>query len=107
MNPIIVKDFLNLGMKNPENPVILCVRILTKKVKDYCILIFNKLPLSYVPTAMLVIRSKTIEKQLKMTYSLSEFEKIVKQRKFGSNYRIKHIEVGNLPKYMRIELKKE
>lgn len=48
-----------------------------------------------------------LKKQLRMTYSISEFDKILKQTKFRNNYKIHEIELGNLPIYVRIDLKKE
>lgn len=48
-----------------------------------------------------------LKKQLRMTYSVSEFDKILKQTKFGNNYKINEIELGNLPIYVRIDLIKE
>lgn len=48
-----------------------------------------------------------LKKQLRMTYSLSEFELILKQTKFRNSYKIHPVELGNLPIYVRLELKKE
>lgn len=48
-----------------------------------------------------------LEKQLSMTYSIPEFEGIMKRTKFRNSYNIQKIELGNLPIYVRVELKKE
>ena len=48
-----------------------------------------------------------LKRQLRMTYSLKEFDEIVKQTDFKTNYKIVKTELGNLPIYVRIELKKE
>jgi ubiquinone/menaquinone biosynthesis C-methylase UbiE len=48
-----------------------------------------------------------LRKQLRMTYSISEFDRILKQTKFVNNYKINQIELGNLPIYVRLELIKE
>jgi ubiquinone/menaquinone biosynthesis C-methylase UbiE len=48
-----------------------------------------------------------LKKQLRMTYSLSEFEAIVRQTKFSNSYDLQEIELGNLPVYVRLELRKE
>jgi ubiquinone/menaquinone biosynthesis C-methylase UbiE len=47
-----------------------------------------------------------LRKQLSMTYSVSEHEEILKQTKFKYSYSINQIELGNLPFYVRLELKK-
>ena len=47
-----------------------------------------------------------LARQLKMTYSFSEFHNIVNQTDFKGNYRIEKVEIGNLPIYVRIELMK-
>lgn len=47
-----------------------------------------------------------LRKQLRMTYSLEEFDEILKQTKFKENYIIQQIEIGNLPIWLRIALKK-
>jgi len=46
------------------------------------------------------------KKQLRMTYSTIDFDKILQQSKFGNSYKICKIELGNLPIYVRIELNK-
>lgn len=48
-----------------------------------------------------------LEKQLSMTYSIHELERIMKLTKFRNSYNIQKIELGNLPIYVRVELKKE
>jgi ubiquinone/menaquinone biosynthesis C-methylase UbiE len=48
-----------------------------------------------------------LKKQLRMTYSISEFDKILKQTKFVNSFKIHQIELGNLPIYVRIELNKK
>jgi ubiquinone/menaquinone biosynthesis C-methylase UbiE len=48
-----------------------------------------------------------LRKQLRMTYSTDEFEHIIKQTKFKASYNIRQIELGNLPVYVRLELRKE
>jgi len=45
-------------------------------------------------------------KQLKMTYSIKDFDDLIKQTKFYSSYKIHQIELGNLPIYLKIELRK-
>jgi ubiquinone/menaquinone biosynthesis C-methylase UbiE len=47
-----------------------------------------------------------LRKQLRMTYSITEFDEIIKQTKFGVGYQIQQVELGNLPIWLRIELKK-
>lgn len=46
-------------------------------------------------------------RQLSMTYSLTEFEGILKQSRFRESFTIRQVELGNLPVYVRIELKKK
>jgi len=48
-----------------------------------------------------------LKRQLRMAYSLPEIEAIIKQTKFRNSYSIREIELGNLPMYVRMELKKE
>lgn len=45
-------------------------------------------------------------KQLSMTYQLDEYRKIPVPGKFKGNYSVRPIELGNLPVYVRLELKK-
>lgn len=45
-------------------------------------------------------------KQLGMTYSLTEFGQILKQSKFKNNFKIKKLELGDLPTYIWLELNK-
>lgn len=47
-----------------------------------------------------------LRKQLRMTYSTKEFEDILKQTEFSQSYNIDRITLGNLPIYVRLELKK-
>lgn len=47
-----------------------------------------------------------LRKQLKMTYSIPELEEIIEQSIFKNSYNIQQIELGNLPIYLRIKLKK-
>lgn len=47
-----------------------------------------------------------LKRQLRMTYSIQQFNEIVKQSDFKNNYTIRQIELGNLPIYVRLELKK-
>ncbi len=47
-----------------------------------------------------------LSKQLSMTYSVSEHEEILKQTKFKNSYSIQKVELGNLPFYVRLDLKK-
>jgi ubiquinone/menaquinone biosynthesis C-methylase UbiE len=47
-----------------------------------------------------------LKKQLRMTYSIQEFEEILKQTTFKNSYKIHQVELGNLPIYVRIELNK-
>lgn len=45
-------------------------------------------------------------KQLSMTYTIKEFNDILKQTDFKNTYKIEQIELGNLPIYVRLELEK-
>jgi ubiquinone/menaquinone biosynthesis C-methylase UbiE len=47
-----------------------------------------------------------LRKQLSMTYSIAEYDQILKQTKFINGYDIQQIELGNLPIYVRLEMKK-
>jgi ubiquinone/menaquinone biosynthesis C-methylase UbiE len=47
-----------------------------------------------------------LQRQLSMTYSIPEFDAISKQTKFCKSYTLQKIELGNLPVYMRLELRK-
>jgi ubiquinone/menaquinone biosynthesis C-methylase UbiE len=47
-----------------------------------------------------------LKKQLRMTYLLDEYLQILEQTKFRNNYSIHKIELGNLPIYVRLELRK-
>ena len=47
-----------------------------------------------------------LRKQLKMTYSITDIEELIKQSKFSANYKIDQIELGNLPIWLRIGLHK-
>jgi ubiquinone/menaquinone biosynthesis C-methylase UbiE len=47
-----------------------------------------------------------LRKQLKMTYSIKEFDQILKQTKFKDSFNVQQIELGNLPIYVRLELTK-
>lgn len=42
-----------------------------------------------------------------MTYTLSEFNEILAQSDFKNCYNIEQTEFGNLPVYVRLELKKQ
>ena len=53
------------------------------------------------------ISSFFLRKQLGMTYSLPEYDAIVKQTKFSNRYTLQAIELGNLPLYVRMELRKD
>lgn len=66
---------------------------LDKNLKDYNL--FRKTVSKYF-----------LRKQLRMTYPLSEFYQILNQTKFNGNYNIQQIELGNLPIYVKLELKK-
>jgi ubiquinone/menaquinone biosynthesis C-methylase UbiE len=48
-----------------------------------------------------------LKRQLRMTYSIQEFDEILKQTAFKNSYKIHHVELGNLPIYVRIELNKK
>jgi ubiquinone/menaquinone biosynthesis C-methylase UbiE len=48
-----------------------------------------------------------LKKQLKMTYSIPEFDEIIKRSDFKKRYNIEQIELGNLPIYVRLELRKK
>jgi ubiquinone/menaquinone biosynthesis C-methylase UbiE len=54
-----------------------------------------------------VLSKYFLRKQLKMTYSASEFDRILKQTKFNNNYRIEKTDLGDLSVYVRIELIKQ
>jgi len=45
-------------------------------------------------------------RQLSMTYTLSEFDGIIKRSRFSESFNLRKIALGNLPVYVRIELKK-
>jgi ubiquinone/menaquinone biosynthesis C-methylase UbiE len=47
-----------------------------------------------------------LKKQLSMTYSLAEYDQILKQTKFRNSYNIRQIELGNLFIHVRLELTK-
>lgn len=47
-----------------------------------------------------------LKKQLRMTYSLSEFEEILMHSEFKNSFKIERDVLGNLPVYVRIELNK-
>ena len=47
-----------------------------------------------------------LKKQLKMTYSILEYDQIVKQTKFTNSCDLLQIELGNLPVYIRLEIRK-
>jgi ubiquinone/menaquinone biosynthesis C-methylase UbiE len=47
-----------------------------------------------------------LQRQLRMTYQLDEYNKILGQTKFKDNYSIQPIDLGNLSIYVRLELKK-
>ncbi|MBP1668996.1 MAG: hypothetical protein H6Q21_1362, partial [Bacteroidetes bacterium] len=53
------------------------------------------------------ISSFFFRKQLSMTYSLPEYDAILKQTKFSNDYNLQEIELGNLPVYVRMELRKD
>lgn len=53
-----------------------------------------------------IISKFFLERQLKMSYSIPELESIIKKTKFEKSYSIQKIELGNLPIWLRIELKK-
>ena len=48
-----------------------------------------------------------LRRQLSMTYSIPEFEALINRTKFSNRYSIQEVELGNLPFYVRMELKKE
>ena len=52
------------------------------------------------------ISSFFLRKQLSMTYPLSGYHAILKQTKFSNGYTLQEIELGNLPVYVRMELRK-
>jgi ubiquinone/menaquinone biosynthesis C-methylase UbiE len=47
-----------------------------------------------------------LQKQLGMTYQLNEYKEILNQTKFKDNYSLHPIDLGNLPIYVRLELKR-
>jgi ubiquinone/menaquinone biosynthesis C-methylase UbiE len=48
-----------------------------------------------------------LRKQLSMTYSLSDYDAIVKQSNFHKSFSMQEIVLGNLPVYIRLGLRKE
>jgi ubiquinone/menaquinone biosynthesis C-methylase UbiE len=54
-----------------------------------------------------IISKHFIKKQLRMTYTIKEFNEILKQTDFKNSYNIVQIELGNLPIYVRLELRKQ
>jgi ubiquinone/menaquinone biosynthesis C-methylase UbiE len=52
------------------------------------------------------ISAHFLKKQLRMTYAYNEFKEIAGQSEFKTKYVIEQIELGNLPVYVRLELKK-
>lgn len=77
---------------------------------DYNLVLLNtrmKENLKGYPILRKALSKYFLKKQLRMTYSLKEFDGIVKQSDFKTNYKIVKTELGNLPIYVRIELKKE
>ena len=42
-----------------------------------------------------------------MTYTIKEFNEILKQTDFNNSFNIVQIELGNLPIYVRLELRKQ
>ncbi|MBI4645155.1 MAG: class I SAM-dependent methyltransferase [Bacteroidia bacterium] len=48
-----------------------------------------------------------LKKQLSITYSITEYENIIRQSVFKENYTIHQIDLGNLPVWLRIELRKD
>lgn len=53
-----------------------------------------------------VLSKYFLKKQLRMTYTIPEFEEIIKQTEFRNSYSIHQVDLGNLPVYLRIELTK-
>jgi hypothetical protein len=47
-----------------------------------------------------------LNKQLRMTYNIQQFNKIVEQSDSKNSVTVHQIELGNLPRYVRLELKK-
>jgi ubiquinone/menaquinone biosynthesis C-methylase UbiE len=47
-----------------------------------------------------------LRKQLSMTYSISEYDQILRQTKFNNSFTIQQLELGNLPIYVRLEIRK-
>jgi len=54
-----------------------------------------------------ILSKHFLNRQLRMTYSLKEYEEILKQTVFCKSYHIESLELGNLPIYVRVELKKQ
>lgn len=48
-----------------------------------------------------------LNRQLRMTYTIKEFHEIVRQTEFNNSYNIKQTELGNLPIYLLLDLRKE
>jgi ubiquinone/menaquinone biosynthesis C-methylase UbiE len=53
------------------------------------------------------ISSLFLRNQLRMTYSVPEYEAIIRQTKFNESFSMQEIVLGNLPVYMRLELRKK
>ena len=54
-----------------------------------------------------IISEYFLKKQLKMTYKINEFNDILKKTDFKNSNKIVQIELGNLPIYVRLELRKQ
>lgn len=54
-----------------------------------------------------LLTSFFLGKQLRMTYSLPEFEEILRQTSFRDSFSMIRTELGNLPVYVKLELLKE
>ncbi len=52
------------------------------------------------------ISAHFLKRQLSMTYSVQEFEDLFTQTKFARNYTLEKVSRGNLPVWLKIELKK-
>lgn len=54
-----------------------------------------------------IISKYFLKKQLRMTYTIKEFNEILKKTDFKNSYNIVQIELGKLPIYVRLELRKQ
>lgn len=78
--------------------------------RDYDKILFEtrlKVNLNGYNPARRLLSKYFLRRQLRMTYTIQEFDEILKQTEFKDSYKIAQIELGNLPVYVRLELKKQ